>query len=122
MTIIRNFKADVAVGVGGFASGPALRAAGMLGIPTLIQEQNSFPGSPINPWQESKKDLCAYEGMDKFFPADKIIITGNPVRKEVIEIEGKRQEAGKFFQLDPAKQTVLVVGGSQGAYSINSVH
>ena len=120
MTIIRKFKADVAVGVGGFASGPALRAASILGIPTLILEQNSYPGITNKMLGKSAKKICvAYEGMDKYFPADKIILTGNPIRKDVIDIEGKRQEAGKFFQLDPAKQTVLVVGGSQGALSIN---
>jgi UDP-N-acetylglucosamine--N-acetylmuramyl-(pentapeptide) pyrophosphoryl-undecaprenol N-acetylglucosamine transferase len=119
--IIRRFKADVAVGVGGFASGPALRAAGMLGIPTLLQEQNSFPGITNKLLGKKAKKICvAYEGMEKFFPTDKIIITGNPIRKEVIEIEGKKNEAGIYFSLNAGKKTVLVVGGSQGAYSINT--
>jgi len=119
--IIRRFKADVAVGVGGYASGPALRAAGMLGIPTLIQEQNSFPGITNKLLGKKAEKICvAYEGMEKFFPSHKIIITGNPVRKEIIEIQGKRGEAGSHFSLNAEKKTVFVVGGSQGAYSINT--
>jgi UDP-N-acetylglucosamine--N-acetylmuramyl-(pentapeptide) pyrophosphoryl-undecaprenol N-acetylglucosamine transferase len=120
--ILRRFKADVAVGVGGFASGPALRAAGMLGIPTLIQEQNSFPGITNKLLGKKASKICvAFEGMEKFFPAEKIIITGNPVRKEIIEIEGKKSDAASFFGLDTLHKTVFVVGGSQGAYSINVV-
>lgn len=120
MVIIRRFKADVAVGVGGFASGPAIRAASMLNVPTLILEQNSYPGI-TNKWlgKVVNKICVAYEGMDKYFPAKKIIRTGNPIRKDMVEIEGKRDEAGRFFSLDPKKQTVLVIGGSQGALSIN---
>jgi UDP-N-acetylglucosamine--N-acetylmuramyl-(pentapeptide) pyrophosphoryl-undecaprenol N-acetylglucosamine transferase len=118
--IIRRFKADVAVGVGGFASGPALRAAGLLGIPTLIQEQNSFPGITNKILGKKATKICvAFEGMGKFFPENKIIITGNPVRKEVIDIAGKKEEAATFFGLSPLKKTVFVVGGSQGAHSIN---
>ena len=118
--ILRNFKADVAVGVGGYASGPALRAAGILGIPTLIQEQNSFPGITNKILGKKASRICvAFEGMEKFFPAEKIVITGNPVRKEVIEITGKKDEAVSFFGLSAAKKTLFVVGGSQGAYSIN---
>jgi len=118
--IIRRFKADVAVGVGGFASGPALRAAGMLGIPTLIQEQNSFPGITNKLLGKKASRICvAFEGMEKFFPSEKIIITGNPVRKEIIETEGKRGEAAAFFGLKTSKKTVFIVGGSQGAHSIN---
>lgn len=119
--IIRRFKADVAVGVGGYASGPALRAAGLLGIPTILQEQNSFPGITNKLLGKKAKKICvAFEGMEKFFPSEKVIITGNPVRKEIIEIEGKRAEAGLYFSLDAGKKTVFVVGGSQGAYSINT--
>jgi len=119
--IIRRFKADVAVGVGGYASGPALRSAGMLGIPTLIQEQNSFPGITNKLLGKKASRICvAYEGMEKFFPANKIIITGNPVRKEIIETEGKKGEAVSFFGLESSKKTVFIVGGSQGAYSINT--
>jgi len=119
--IIHRFKADVAVGVGGFASGPALRAAMMLGIPALIQEQNSFPGMTNKLLGKKASKICvAYEGMEKFFPSDKIIITGNPVRKEIIETEGKKGEAASFFGLKASKKTVFIVGGSQGAYSINT--
>jgi UDP-N-acetylglucosamine--N-acetylmuramyl-(pentapeptide) pyrophosphoryl-undecaprenol N-acetylglucosamine transferase len=118
--IIRRFKTDIAVGVGGFASGPALRAASILGIPTLLQEQNSFPGITNKLLSKKASRICvAYEGMEKFFPPEKIIITGNPVRKEIIETEGKRDEAASFFGLKTAKKTVFIVGGSQGAYSIN---
>jgi UDP-N-acetylglucosamine--N-acetylmuramyl-(pentapeptide) pyrophosphoryl-undecaprenol N-acetylglucosamine transferase len=120
MNIIRKFKADVAVGVGGFASGPALRAAGLLGVPTLLQEQNSFPGITNKLLGKKASRICvAFEGMDKYFQKEKIVITGNPVRKEVIETEGKRNEAASFFSLDPDIKTVFVVGGSQGAYSVN---
>jgi UDP-N-acetylglucosamine--N-acetylmuramyl-(pentapeptide) pyrophosphoryl-undecaprenol N-acetylglucosamine transferase len=119
--IIRRFKADVAVGVGGYASGPALRAAGLLGIPTLLQEQNSFPGITNKLLGKKAKKICvAFEGMEKFFQAGKIVITGNPVRKEIIEIEGKKAEAAAHFGLNTGKKTVLVIGGSQGAYSINT--
>jgi UDP-N-acetylglucosamine--N-acetylmuramyl-(pentapeptide) pyrophosphoryl-undecaprenol N-acetylglucosamine transferase len=120
--IIRRFKADVAVGVGGFASGPALRAAGMLGIPTLIQEQNSFPGITNKLLGKKASKICvAFEGMEKFFPSGKIIITGNPVRKEIVDTKGKKGEAAIFFGLDDSKNTVFVVGGSQGALSINKI-
>ena len=119
--IIRRFKADVAVGVGGFASGPALRAAGWLGIPTLIQEQNSFPGITNKLLGKKASKICvAFEGMEKFFPPGKIIITGNPVRKEIIETEGKKGEAASFFGLKASARTVFIVGGSQGAYSVNA--
>lgn len=119
--IIRKFRADIAVGVGGYASGPALRAAGWLGIPTVIQEQNSFPGITNKMLAKKAAKICvAYEGMEKYFPAEKLVVAGNPVRKEVILTEGKRNEAAKFFGLDPAKSTVLVIGGSQGSLSINN--
>lgn len=118
--IIRKFKADAAVGVGGFASGPALRAAGMLGVPCLIQEQNSFPGITNKLLGKKASKICvAYEGLEKYFPAEKIVVTGNPVRKEVIETAGKKNEAAAFFGIDAKRMTVLVVGGSQGALSVN---
>jgi UDP-N-acetylglucosamine--N-acetylmuramyl-(pentapeptide) pyrophosphoryl-undecaprenol N-acetylglucosamine transferase len=118
--IIRKFKADIAVGVGGFASGPALRAASLLGIPTVIQEQNSFPGITNKMLGKKARKICvAYEGMEKYFPTSRIVFTGNPIRKEVIDIQGKSEEAGMFFGLDHKKLTVFVVGGSQGALSIN---
>ncbi len=119
--IIYRFKADVAVGVGGYASGPALRAAGMLGIPTLLQEQNSFPGITNKLLGKKAARICvAFEGMEKYFSSRKIIVTGNPVRKDVIITEGKKDDAASFFGLKAAKKTVLIIGGSQGAYSINS--
>ncbi len=118
--ILKKFKPEVAVGVGGYASGPTLRAAVKLKIPSLIQEQNSFPGITNKLLAKSVQKICvAYEGMEKFFPAPKIVITGNPIRKEVIQIEGKKAEAAGFFGLAQNKQTVLVVGGSQGALAIN---
>jgi UDP-N-acetylglucosamine--N-acetylmuramyl-(pentapeptide) pyrophosphoryl-undecaprenol N-acetylglucosamine transferase len=118
--IIRGFKADVAVGVGGYASGPALRAAALMGIPTLLQEQNSFPGITNKMLGKKAKKVCvAFEGMEKFFSSEKIIITGNPVRKEIIDTKGKRNEAALHFNLKAEKKTVLVIGGSQGALSIN---
>jgi UDP-N-acetylglucosamine--N-acetylmuramyl-(pentapeptide) pyrophosphoryl-undecaprenol N-acetylglucosamine transferase len=120
LLIIRKFKADVAVGVGGFASGPALRAAGMLGIPTILQEQNSFPGITNKLLGKKASRICvAFKGMEKYFPGKKIVVTGNPVRKEVIEISGKKEEAARFFSLSQDLKTVFVVGGSQGAFSIN---
>ena len=119
--IIRRFKADVAVGVGGYASGPALRAASLLGVPTLIQEQNSFPGITNKILARKAARICvAFPGMEKYFPAEKIVLTGNPVRKDVIETSGKRKEAAAFFGLQPEGLTVFVVGGSQGAYSVNT--
>jgi UDP-N-acetylglucosamine--N-acetylmuramyl-(pentapeptide) pyrophosphoryl-undecaprenol N-acetylglucosamine transferase len=119
--ILRSFRPDVAVGVGGYASGPLIRAAAAKGIPTLIQEQNSYPGI-TNKMLASKVDrICvAYEGMERFFPASKIILTGNPVRQEIENTAAGREEACKYFSLDPSRKTVLVIGGSLGALSINS--
>ena len=118
--IIKEFQPDVVIGVGGYASAPTLRAANSLGIPTLIQEQNSFAGK-TNKWLSKKvKKICvAYEGMEKFFPAEKIVMTGNPVRKEVVTIEGKRTQGFASFGLDPNKRTLLIIGGSLGARTIN---
>ncbi len=118
--IIKDFKPDVAVGVGGFASGPTLRAAINKRIPCLIQEQNSYAGITNKILGKRASKICvAYDGMDAFFPIDKIILTGNPVRQEVVKLEGKKNRAVEFFGLDPEKKTVLVVGGSLGARSIN---
>ncbi|MCB2221858.1 MAG: undecaprenyldiphospho-muramoylpentapeptide beta-N-acetylglucosaminyltransferase [Bacteroidetes bacterium] len=118
--ILKKFNPEVVVGVGGYASGPTLKAAVRLKIPTLIQEQNSFPGITNKLLAKSVRKICvAYEGMEKFFPAEKIVITGNPIRHEVIKIEGKKKEAAAFFGLDQNKNTVLIVGGSQGALAIN---
>ena len=118
--IIRNFSPDAAIGVGGYASGPMLYAATSMNIPSLIQEQNSFAGITNKILSKRVQRICvAYEGMEKYFPETKIILTGNPVREDVIKIEGKKQEAFNFFGLDNNKKTVLVIGGSLGSRTIN---
>jgi len=118
--IINSFKPDAVIGVGGYASGPILKVACKKNIPTLIQEQNSYAGITNKLLAKKVTKICvAYEGMEKFFPKDKIILTGNPVRKEVIITEGKKEIAAEYFNLNPSKKTVLVVGGSLGARTIN---
>ena len=119
-SVIKNFKPNVVVGVGGFASGPVLRMATWMNIPTLIQEQNSFAGI-TNRWVASSvsKVCVAYDGMEKFFPKERVEKTGNPVRKNVVEISGKREEALKNYGFDLSKPVLLAVGGSLGARSIN---
>ena len=118
--IISSFKPDVVVGVGGYASGPILKAANQKGIPTIIQEQNSYAGVTNKLLAESAAAICvAYEGMDKFFPKDKIVLTGNPVRSDVAQIEGKKSEACKVLGLDPNKKTIVILGGSGGALTLN---
>jgi UDP-N-acetylglucosamine--N-acetylmuramyl-(pentapeptide) pyrophosphoryl-undecaprenol N-acetylglucosamine transferase len=118
--IIKAFDPDIAIGVGGFASGPTLQQAAKMGVPTMIQEQNSYPGITNILLSKKVDKICvAYDGLDKYFPADKIYLTGNPVRKDVIEIEGKKDEAAEYFGLDKDKPVVLVVGGSLGARTIN---
>jgi UDP-N-acetylglucosamine--N-acetylmuramyl-(pentapeptide) pyrophosphoryl-undecaprenol N-acetylglucosamine transferase len=118
--IISEFKPDVAIGVGGYASGPLLYAATRRKLPSLIQEQNSFAGITNKILAKRVNKICvAYNGMEKYFPAEKIIITGNPVRQDMIEISGKRDQALKFFELSSSKKTILVIGGSLGARSIN---
>lgn len=118
--ILEDFKPNVAVGVGGYASGPVLRMANKKGIPTLIQEQNSYAGITNKLLAKRAKKICvAYEGMEKFFPQDKIILTGNPVRQDLLEKIGNREEAIDHFDLDKNKKTILVVGGSLGARTIN---
>ena len=118
--IIKDFKPLVAVGVGGYASGPTLKTAGMMGIPTLIQEQNSYAGVTNKLLAQKARKICvAYEGMEKFFPADKIIMTGNPVRQNLFGHSITRREAADLFGLDPAKKTILILGGSLGARTIN---
>lgn len=120
LRIIRKFKPDVAVGVGGYASGALLYAATMKKIPALIQEQNSFPGITNKVLKDRVQRICvAYDNMDKFFPKDKIILTGNPVRKEITKLEGKKERGLEKFNLDKNRLVVLVVGGSLGARSIN---
>lgn len=119
-SIIRHFKPNVAIGVGGFASGPLLYMASRMKIPTLIQEQNSYAGL-TNKWLSKRvKTICvAYENMERYFPGDKLIYTGNPVRKDILDVSSKRAQAYQHFGLDPQKKTILVVGGSLGARSIN---
>lgn len=118
--IIKTHKPQIVVGVGGFASGPVLLAAQMMGIPTLIQEQNSFAGI-TNRWlgRRAKRICVAYPAMERFFPKDAILLTGNPVRKDILDLTAKREEGLKLFNLNPTKRTLLVVGGSLGARSIN---
>jgi UDP-N-acetylglucosamine--N-acetylmuramyl-(pentapeptide) pyrophosphoryl-undecaprenol N-acetylglucosamine transferase len=119
-SIVRTFKPDVAIGVGGFASGPTLEMASKLGVPTLIQEQNSYAGVTNRLLAKKVNKVCvAYEGMERFFPKENIVFTGNPIRQEITQIEGKREEAMKHFGLDPMKKTIVVVGGSLGARAIN---
>lgn len=118
--VVKEFDPQVAIGVGGYASGPTLQMANALKIPTVIQEQNSFPGK-TNKWLAVKaaKICVAYEGLERFFPPSKIAITGNPVRLEVTKIEGKKDKALAHFGLSEAKKTVLVIGGSLGAKTLN---
>jgi UDP-N-acetylglucosamine--N-acetylmuramyl-(pentapeptide) pyrophosphoryl-undecaprenol N-acetylglucosamine transferase len=118
--IIRDFKPMVAVGVGGYASGPTLNEAAAMDIPCLIQEQNSYAGVTNKLLAKKAAKICvAYDGMERFFPADKIIKTGNPVRQQLLETTMSHEDAVKSFGLDPAKKTILLVGGSLGARTIN---
>ncbi|MBP8776910.1 MAG: undecaprenyldiphospho-muramoylpentapeptide beta-N-acetylglucosaminyltransferase [Bacteroidaceae bacterium] len=118
--IIRSFKPQVAVGVGGYASGPTLNMAGKLGIPTLLQEQNGYAGVTNKLLAKRAKKICvAYEQMERFFPAEKIIMTGNPVRQALVQTTLTREEGIKHFNLDPKKKTILIIGGSLGARTIN---
>jgi len=118
--ILKDFKPDVAIGVGGYASGPLLRAAARKGIPTLIQEQNSFPGVTNKLLAKRAKKICvAYPGMEKFFDAGKLVLTGNPVRLFETLTHAQKKEAYEYFGLSAEKQTILVTGGSGGAGTIN---
>lgn len=118
--IIKEFRPQVAVGVGGYASGPTLKTAGMMGIPTLIQEQNSYAGVTNKLLAQKADRICvAYEGMEKFFPAEKILLTGNPVRQTLLNDPITREEAAHLFSLDPSRKTILILGGSLGARTIN---
>ena len=118
--IIKAFRPMVAVGVGGYASGPTLDVAGKMGIPTLLQEQNSYAGVTNKLLAKNARRICvAYDGMERFFPTDRILFTGNPVRQNLLHITLTRQEAAQQMGLDPAKRTVLIVGGSLGARSMN---
>lgn len=118
--IIKDFKPDVVVGVGGYASGPVLRIANKKGIPTLIQEQNSYAGITNKLLAKKAKKICvAYEGMEKYFPKEKLLLTGNPVRQDLLDKIGSREEAIRHFDLESERKTVLVIGGSLGARTLN---
>jgi UDP-N-acetylglucosamine--N-acetylmuramyl-(pentapeptide) pyrophosphoryl-undecaprenol N-acetylglucosamine transferase len=120
LQIIKDFKPHAVVGVGGYASGPLLYAASIKKIPYLIQEQNSYAGITNKLLGKKAEKICvAFDGMDAFFPSERIIKTGNPVRKESVQITDKRKEAAAFFELDETKKTILVVGGSLGAGTLN---
>lgn len=119
--IIRKFKPDMAIGVGGYASAPTLRAASAFGVPTLIQEQNSYAGVTNKLLAKKASKICvAYEGMEKFFPKNKLVLTGNPVRQDLFATAANTNEAYAFFGFDPTKKTILIVGGSLGARTINN--
>ena len=118
--IVKDFQPDVAVGVGGYASGPTLNVCGALGIPTLLQEQNSYAGVTNKLLAKHASRICvAYDGMERFFPADKILFTGNPVRQNLLDESLSKDEAVRAFGLVPGKRTILIVGGSLGARTVN---
>lgn len=118
--IIKRFKPQVVVGVGGYASGPTLKTAAQMGIPTLIQEQNSYAGVTNKLLAKSAKKICvAYDGMERFFPAEKIIKTGNPVRQSLLDSKFTKSEAINTFKLDSQRKTLLIIGGSLGARTVN---
>ncbi|HIZ33503.1 MAG TPA: undecaprenyldiphospho-muramoylpentapeptide beta-N-acetylglucosaminyltransferase [Candidatus Bacteroides merdigallinarum] len=118
--IVREFRPQVAVGVGGYASGPMLKACALAGIPTLIQEQNSYAGVTNKLLAKQAAKICvAYDGMERFFPAGKIILTGNPVRQNLLDNPVTREQAAEHFGLDPRKKTILILGGSLGARTLN---
>ena len=120
--IIRKFKPTIAIGTGGFASGPTLIVASRKGIPTLIQEQNSYPGITNKILSKKAKSICvAYDNLERFFPKDKIVKTGNPVRQDLLTIHNKTEESKVFFKLDATKKTILILGGSLGARRINQL-
>lgn len=120
--IVNQFKPDIAIGTGGFASGPLLHVASSKGIPSIIQEQNSYPGITNKLLAKKVQKICvAYDGLERFFPANKIIKTGNPVRQDLLDIATKKTEAMRFFNLVEDKKTLLVLGGSLGARAINEL-
>ncbi|NDI99389.1 undecaprenyldiphospho-muramoylpentapeptide beta-N-acetylglucosaminyltransferase [Flavobacterium sp. LaA7.5] len=120
--IVKQFKPDAVIGTGGFASGPLLRAAASLNIPAVLQEQNSYPGI-TNRWlaKKAQKICVAYEGLEQFFPKEKIVVTGNPVREDLISVTEKRKEAIQAYGLNTEKKTLLVLGGSLGSRRINQL-
>ena len=120
--IVKEFKPDVVIGTGGFASGPVLYVASNKGIPTLIQEQNSYPGITNKLLSKKANSICvAYDSLEQFFPKHKIVITGNPVRQNLLTVDTKREAGVDFFKLDSTKKTLLVIGGSLGARAINKL-
>lgn len=121
-SIIKKFKPDVVIGTGGFASGPLLQMANSFNIPTLLQEQNSYPGITNKLLSKKANTICvAYENLERFFPKDKIVFTGNPVRQDLLDISSKRSEAIEYFKLKAEKKTLLILGGSLGARRINQL-
>lgn len=120
--ILNKFRPDVVIGTGGFASGPLLQMANQNNIPTLIQEQNSLAGVTNKLLAKKANVICtAYPGMDRFFPAEKIVLTGNPVRQDLLEVAQKKEKAASFYNLNPNKKVLLVLGGSLGARKINQL-
>ncbi|MDO6802531.1 undecaprenyldiphospho-muramoylpentapeptide beta-N-acetylglucosaminyltransferase [Wenyingzhuangia sp. 1_MG-2023] len=120
--MVKKFEPDVVIGTGGFASGPILQVAAKKGIPSLIQEQNSYAGITNKILSKKVDKVCvAYENMQRYFPSDKIVFTGNPVRQDLLSIASKREEGQEFFRLNAGKKTVLVLGGSLGARAINQI-
>jgi len=119
--IVQRFQPDVVIGTGGFASGPVMQAAQRAGIPTLIQEQNSYAGVTNKILGKKAARICvAYDHMEQFFPQEKIVFTGNPVRSDILNLKGKREEALEYYGLDPEKKTIVVIGGSLGARTLNN--
>lgn len=120
--ILKIFKPDVAIGTGGFASGPLLQMASLKGIPSLIQEQNSYPGITNKLLAKKADKICvAYDGLERFFPISKMVKTGNPVRQDLLNVDSKTIEAKDFFNLKHGKYTLLVIGGSLGARRVNEL-
>ena len=120
--IIRQFQPDVVIGTGGFASGPLLQMAIRSGIPTVVQEQNSYPGITNKILSKKANVICvAYDNLERFFPKDKIVVTGNPVRQDLLDIASKRNEGLNYFKLDPNRRTLLILGGSLGARRMNQL-
>lgn len=121
-SILNSFKPDVVIGTGGFASGPLLQVAASKGIPCVIQEQNSFPGITNKILGKKVKTICvAYDGLDRFFPKNKLVKTGNPVRQDLLSVDQKRAESKAFFNLKNTKPTLLILGGSLGAKRVNQL-
>src|SRR5690606_36617306 len=121
-SIIKEFNPDVVIGTGGFASGAVVKVAADMSIPTIVQDQNSYPGLTNKMLAKKAEAICvAYDGLEKFFPADKIIKAGNPARSDLLHIENLRDEAITYFKLNPNKKVLAVMGGSLGAKRINEL-